>query len=34
VWRLRDGLVVEGDVYETRRAAYEAAGLEWPPPRS
>jgi ketosteroid isomerase-like protein len=31
VWRLRDGLVVEGTVYETRRAAYEAAGLPWPP---
>src|SRR3954462_6135043 len=33
VWRLRDGLVVEGRVYETRRGAYEAAGLAWPPPR-
>jgi ketosteroid isomerase-like protein len=32
VWRLRDGLVVEGRVYETRRAAYEAAGRPWPPP--
>jgi ketosteroid isomerase-like protein len=32
VWRLRDGLVVEGTVYETRRAAYEAAGVPWPPP--
>ena len=31
VFRLRDGLVVEGTVYETRRAAYEAAGLAWPP---
>jgi ketosteroid isomerase-like protein len=31
VWRLRDGLVVEGRVYETRRGAYEAAGLPWPP---
>jgi len=31
VWRIRDGLVVEGDVYETRRAAYEAVGLAWPP---
>jgi ketosteroid isomerase-like protein len=31
VWRLRDGLVVEGSVYETRRAAYEAVGLAWPP---
>jgi ketosteroid isomerase-like protein len=31
VWRLRDGLVVEGRVYETRRAAYEAAGRAWPP---
>jgi ketosteroid isomerase-like protein len=31
VWRLRDGLVVEGRVYETRRSAYEAAGLPWPP---
>jgi ketosteroid isomerase-like protein len=30
VWRLRDGLVVEGRVYETRRAAYEAVGLPWP----
>jgi ketosteroid isomerase-like protein len=33
VWRLRDGLVVEGRVYETRRGAYEAAGLAWPPQR-
>ena len=33
VWRLRDGLVVEGRVYETRRGAYEAAGLPWPPRR-
>src|SRR4051812_48302380 len=31
VWRVRDGRVVEGTVYETRRAAYEAAGLSWPP---
>jgi ketosteroid isomerase-like protein len=31
VWRLRDGLVVEGRVFETRRAAYEAAGVAWPP---
>jgi ketosteroid isomerase-like protein len=31
VWRVRDGLVVEGQVYETRRAAYEAAGRPWPP---
>jgi ketosteroid isomerase-like protein len=31
VWRVRDGLVVEGHVYETRRAAYEAVGLAWPP---
>jgi len=31
VWRLRDGLVVEGHVYETRRAAYEAVGRPWPP---
>jgi ketosteroid isomerase-like protein len=30
VWRLRDGLVVEGRVYETRRAAYEAVGWQWP----
>jgi ketosteroid isomerase-like protein len=27
VWRLRDGLIVEGRVYETRRAARAAAGL-------
>jgi ketosteroid isomerase-like protein len=31
VWRLRDGLLVEGHVYETRRAAYEAVGMVWPP---
>jgi ketosteroid isomerase-like protein len=31
VWRVRDGLVVEGRVYETRRAAYEAVGRAWPP---
>jgi ketosteroid isomerase-like protein len=31
VWRLRDGLIVEGHVYETRRAAYEAVGMAWPP---
>jgi ketosteroid isomerase-like protein len=31
VWRLRDGLVVEGHVYETRRAAYQAVGRSWPP---
>jgi ketosteroid isomerase-like protein len=31
VWRLRDELVVEGHVYETRRAAYEAVWLPWPP---
>lgn len=31
VWRIRRGLVVEGTVYETRRAAYEAAGVPWPP---
>jgi ketosteroid isomerase-like protein len=31
VWRLRDGLLVEGTIYETRRAAYEAVGLSWPP---
>jgi ketosteroid isomerase-like protein len=31
VFRLRDGLVVEGNVYETRRAAYEAVGVAWPP---
>jgi ketosteroid isomerase-like protein len=34
VWRVRDGLLVEGRVYETRRAAYEAVGLPWPPARS
>jgi ketosteroid isomerase-like protein len=33
VWRLRGGLVVEGHVYETRRAAYEAVGRAWPPRR-
>jgi ketosteroid isomerase-like protein len=32
VWRLRDGRLIEGTVYETRRAAYEAAGVPWPPP--
>jgi ketosteroid isomerase-like protein len=31
VWRLRDGRLVEGTVYDTRRAAFEAAGLPWPP---
>jgi ketosteroid isomerase-like protein len=31
VWRVRDGFLVEGRVYETRRAAYEAVGLAWPP---
>jgi ketosteroid isomerase-like protein len=31
VFRVRDGRVVEGHVYETRRAAYEAVGQEWPP---
>jgi ketosteroid isomerase-like protein len=31
VWRIRDGRVVEGTVYETRRAAYEAVGMAWPP---
>jgi ketosteroid isomerase-like protein len=31
LWRLRDGRLIEGTVYETRRAAYEAAGLPWPP---
>ena len=31
VWRVRDGLLVEGRVYATRRAAYEAVGLPWPP---
>lgn len=30
VWRVRDGRVVEGRVYESRRGAYEAAGLAWP----
>ena len=34
LWRLRDRRLVEGTVYETRRAAYEAAGLPWPPPRA
>ena len=34
LWRLRDGRLLEGTVYETRRAAYEAAGLPWPPPRA
>jgi ketosteroid isomerase-like protein len=32
LWRLRDGRLIEGTVYETRRAAYEAAGVPWPPP--
>ena len=32
LWHLRDGLLIEGFVYETRRGAYEAAGLAWPPP--
>ena len=32
VWRLRAGRIVEGRVYETRRAAFEAVGLPWPPP--
>jgi ketosteroid isomerase-like protein len=32
VWRLRGGRIVEGRVYETRRAAFEAVGLPWPPP--
>jgi ketosteroid isomerase-like protein len=31
VWRLRDGRVLEGEVFETRRAAYEAVGLTWLP---
>jgi ketosteroid isomerase-like protein len=31
VWRLRGGRIVEGRVYETRRAAFEAVGLPWPP---
>jgi ketosteroid isomerase-like protein len=31
VWRIRDDRVVEGHVYETRRAAYEAVGMAWPP---
>ena len=33
VWRVRDGLIVEGHVYESRRGAYEAVGLPWPPAR-
>ena len=33
LWRLRDGRVLEGRVFQTRRAAYEAAGLAWPPRR-
>jgi ketosteroid isomerase-like protein len=33
VWRVRNGLIVEGHVYESRRGAYEAVGLPWPPPR-
>ena len=33
LWRLRDGRVLEGRVFQTRRAAYEAAGLTWPPRR-
>jgi ketosteroid isomerase-like protein len=32
VWRLRDGRLVEGRVYQTRREAFEAGGLPWPPP--
>ena len=28
VWRLRDGLLVEGRVYESRNAAFAAAGLD------
>ena len=31
VWRVRDRLLVEGRVYESRRAAYEGAGVPWPP---
>jgi ketosteroid isomerase-like protein len=31
VWRLLDGRVAEGRVYESRRGAYEAVGLPWPP---
>ena len=31
VWRIREGRVAEGRVYETRRAAYEAVGRPWPP---
>ena len=34
LWRLRDGRLLEGTVYDTRRAAYEAAGVPWPPPRA
>ncbi len=30
VWRVRDGLLVEGRVFESRRAAYESVGLRWP----
>ena len=33
VWCVRAGRLVEGRVYPTRRAAYEAVGLPWPPPR-
>jgi ketosteroid isomerase-like protein len=32
VWRVQDDLLIEGTVYETRRAAYEAVGRTWPPP--
>lgn len=28
VWRVRDGLVVHGEVFDTRRAALEAVGLD------
>ena len=31
LWRVRDALLVEGRVYESRREAYEAAGVAWPP---
>jgi ketosteroid isomerase-like protein len=31
VFRVRDGLLIEATVYETRRAAYEAVGRAWPP---
>jgi len=31
VWRLLGGQVAEGRVYESRRGAYEAVGLPWPP---